>query len=173
MYVYCLFCQTQRCKVIAKLMEVRGAYRAFSPRIIRKQRKQGENIRKEFDLLPGYVFIYSDERMADYREFCGIDGVIRRIGRTEQGYELSGSDLEFALKLLEKDGTVGGMKACHIGDEVTLEDSLFADSQGKVTEIDYRKERAKVSFVFDRTQREIWVSLDEVKHLNKTEGEQE
>ena len=173
MYVYCLFCQTQRCKVIAKLMEVRGAYRAFSPRIIRKQRKQGENIRKEFDLLPGYVFIYSDERMADYHEFCGIDGVIRRIGRTEQGYELSGSDLEFALRLLEKDGTVGGMKACHIGDEVTLEDSLFADSQGKVTEIDYRKERAKVSFVFDRTQREIWVSLDEVKHLNKTEGERE
>ena len=171
-YAYCLFCRTQRCGTIAKLMEIRGAYRAFSPRIIRKQRKQGENIRKEFDLLPGYVFIYSDERMADYHEFCGIDGVIRRIGRTEQGYELSGSDLEFALRLLEKDGTVGGMKACHIGDEVTLEDSLFADSQGKVTEIDYRKERAKVEFVFDRNSCSSWISLEDVKQQHRIDEEQ-
>ncbi len=32
-------------------------------------------------------------------------------------------------------------------------------------EIDYRKERAKVAFVFDNTRREIWVALDEVKRL--------
>ena len=170
-YVYCLFCLTQRCKVIAKLMEIRGVYRAFSPQIIRKQRKQGENIKKQFDLLPGYVFIYNEERMTDYRAFYGMDGVIRRVGRTEQGYELTGPDLDFAMKLLEKDGVVGGMKACHIGDEVRLEDPLFSGCEGQVTEIDYRKERAKVTFVFDKTRREIWVSLDEVKHLPGPEGE--
>ena len=104
MYVYCLFCVTQRCAVIAKLMEVRGAYRAFSPRIIRKQRKKGENIERSFDLLPGYVFIYSEERLTDYRAFFGIDGVIRRVGRRDDGYELEGPDLDFAMKLLEKDG---------------------------------------------------------------------
>ena len=60
MYAYCLFCLTQRCKVIAKLMEIRGAERAFSPQIIRKQRKQGENVKKQFDLLApggGYMFL--------------------------------------------------------------------------------------------------------------------
>ena len=170
-YAYCLFCRTQRCGAIAKLMEIRGAYRAFSPRIIRKQRKQGENIRKQFDLLPGYVFVFSEERMTDYREFSGMDGLIRRVGRTEDGYELEGPDLDFALKLLEKDGVVGGMKACHIGDEVMLEDRLFSSCEGRVTEIDYRKERAKVAFVFDNTKREIWVSLDEVKHLSAQEEE--
>jgi len=170
MYAYCLFCLTQRCKVIAQLMEIKGADRAFSPQIVRKQRKQGENVKKQFDLLPGYVFIYNEERLTDYSFLFGIDGVIRRVGRTEKGYELEGSDLEFAMKLLEKDGIVGGMKACHIGDEVTLEDPLFSGCEGKVTEIDYRKERAKVSFVFDNVKREIWVALDEVKHLNQPEG---
>ena len=164
MYAYCLFCVTQRCKVIAKLMEIRGAARAFSPQIVRRQRKQGENIQKQFDLLPGYVFVYSEERITDYREFFGMDGVIRRVGRTETGYELAGADLDFAMKLLEKDGIVGGMKACHIGDEVTLEDPLFSGCEGKVTEIDYRKERAKVAFVFDNQKREIWVSIDEIKN---------
>ena len=170
-YVYCLFCLTQRCKVIAKLMEIRGAARAFSPQIIRKQRKQGENIKKTFDLLPGYVFVYSESRLSDNRFFFGTDGVIRRVGRTDTGYELAGPDLDFAMKLLEKDGTVGSVKACHAGDQVILEDPLFSGCEGKVTEIDYRKERARVSFVFDNTKREIWVSLDGISQLSGPEGE--
>ena len=172
MYAYCLFCQTQRCEVIAKLMEIRGVDRAFSPHIIRKQRKQGVNVERRFDLLPGYVFIYNKDRLTDYRLFYGMNGVIRRVGRREDGYELEGSDLDFAMKLLEKDGLVGGMRACRIGEEVTLEDPLFSGCQGKVTEIDYRKERAKVEFVFDKNSCSTWVALDEVKHLRKAEEEQ-
>ena len=101
-----------------------------------------------------------------------MDGVIRRVGRRDDGYELEGSDLDFAMKLLEKDGLVGGMRACRIGDDVTLEDPLFSGCQGEVTEIDYRKERAKVEFVFDKNSCSTWVALDEVKHLRKAEEEQ-
>ena len=171
MYAYCLFCVTQRCRVIAKLMEIRGVKRAFSPQIIRKQRKKGENVRKRFDLLPGYVFLYSEERLVDYTLFCGMDGVIRRVGQTEKGYELEGSDLDFAMKLLAKDGLVEGMILYRSGDEVKLQDTLFNGCEGKIIEIDYRKERAKVSFVFDQTEREIWVALEDVKHTRRPEGE--
>ena len=172
MYAYCLFCLTQRCGVIARLMEIRGVRRAFSPQIIRKQRKKGENIERRFDLLPGYVFVYSDERLTDYRLFNGIDGVIRRVGRHDGGYELEGSDLDFAMKLLEKDGLVGAMKFCRVGDEVSLEDPLFSGCQGRVAEIDYRKERAKVAFVFDKNTCSTWVSLEDVRPLHHTEEEQ-
>ena len=106
MYVYCLFCRTQRCSRIAQLLEIRGAARAFSPKILSKQRKQGQNYDRERDLLPGYVFIFSEERLVNYDMFAGIDGVIRRVGRTETGYELEGPDREFAFGLLEKDGKV-------------------------------------------------------------------
>ena len=167
-----MFCLTQRCKVIAKLMEIRGAERAFSPQIIRKQRKQGENVKKQFDLLPGYVFIYNEERLTDYRFFFGIDGVLRRVGRTETGYELAGADLDFAMKLLEKDGAVGAMKTCREGDEVMLEDPLFSGCEGRVTTVDYRKERAKVEFVFDRNSCSSWISLEDVKQQHRIEEEQ-
>ena len=172
MFVYCLFCVTQRCKVIAQLMEIRGAHRAFSPQIIRKQRKQGRNTEHCFDLLPGYVFIYSNERLTDYRTFYGIDGVIRRVGKQDDGYELAGTDYDFAMRLLEKNGVVGSMKVCCIGDEVTLEDPIFIGCQGHVTRIDYRKERAKVEFTFDRNSCCTWVALENVKHLHKTREEQ-
>ena len=79
MYTYCLFCRTQRCQRIAQLLEIRenGVQRAFSPKILSRQRKQGLNIDRERDLLPGYVFLFSDERLIDYETFAGIDGVIR------------------------------------------------------------------------------------------------
>ena len=172
MYAYCLFCQTQRCEVIAKLMEIRGVDRAFSPHIIRKQRKQGVNVERRFDLLPGYVFIYNKDRLTDYRLFYGMNGVIRRVGRREDGYELEGSDLDFAMKLLEKDGLVGTMKICRVGDEVALEDPLFSGCQGRVVAIDYRKERAKVEFVFDRNSCSSWISLEDVKQQHRIEEEQ-
>ena len=169
MFVYCLFCETQRCKVIARLMEIRGVIRAFSPQIVRRQRKKGENREVQFDLLPGYVFIFSEYRMADYTQFFGMDGVIRRIGKQEDGYELAGADLDFAMKLYEKDGLVGSMKTCCIGDEVTLEDPLFNGCQGRVTRIDRRKERARVDFVFDNIACHTWISIDGVNKEKKEE----
>ena len=152
-------------------MEIRGAGRAFSPRIIRKQRKKGENLERRFDLMPGYVFIYSEERLTDYRIFFGMDGVIRRVGRQDNGYELEGPDLDFAMKLLEIDGLVGSVKVYRTGDKVMLEDPLFSGCRGRVVQVDFRKERAKIEFVFDGNGSSTWVSLEDVNQLYPTEGE--
>ena len=160
MYVYCLFCRTQRCARIARLIEIRGGIRAFSPRILSRQRKEGVNVPTERDLLPGYVFLFSEERLEDYSAFTGIDGIIRRVGKTENGYELDGPDREFALRLLERGGQVGAMKMVKIGETVRLEDSLFEGSEGVVTKIDYRKERARVDFRFEGNDCHAWVAVD-------------
>ena len=162
MYAYCLFCRTQRCARIAQLLEIRdnGVRRAFSPKILSRQRKQGLNIDRERDLLPGYVFLFSDERLMDYETFAGIDGVIRRVGRTESGYELEGTDREFALNLLGSGGKVGALKMINVGETVRLENSLFDGSEGVVTKIDYRKERARVDFRFEGNDCHAWVAVD-------------
>ena len=163
MYVYCLFCRTQRCARIARLLELRGVERAFSPRILSKQRVEGRNIPRERDLLPGYVFLFHNECLAEWDIFSGIEGVIRRVGRTENGYELEGADREFALALLEKDGMIGAMKLAAVGEKVRLEDGLFEGSEGVVTKIDYRKERARVDFTFEGNACHTWVAVENVK----------
>ena len=160
MYVYCLFCRTQRCDRIARLMEIRGVNRAFSPKILSKQRKEGVNVPREWDLLPGYVFLFNEERLPTFEPFAGVDGIIRRVGRTEQGYELDGPDRDFALSLLDKNGIVGAMKLVRIGETVRLEDPLFEGSEGVITRIDYRKERARVDFIFESSACHTWVALE-------------
>ena len=170
MYAYCLFCQTQRCARIAQLLEIRGMHRAFSPQILQKQRVKGENIKRFVDLLPGYVFVFSEERLTDYAVFFGIDGVIRKVGQADEWYELKGTDREFALDLLEKGGVVGTVRVVKVGDEVKLEDPLFANVEGKVTQIDWRKQRARVDFVFRGNACHTWIAFDEVKHVPDIRG---
>ena len=165
MYVYCLFCRTQRCARIARLMEIRGVERAFSPKILSKQRIEGKNVFKEHDLLPGYVFLFHEERIIEWDIFSGIDGIIRRVGRTEKGYELEGADREFALGLYEKNGQVGAMKLVSVGETVRLVDNLFDGSEGVVTKIDYRKERARVDFKFEGNACHTWVAIEEVRRV--------
>lgn len=52
------------------------------------------------------------------------------------------------------------MKAIKIGNAVTLEDELFSEHNGKIIEIDYRKQRAKIEFSFINTTCYSWVACD-------------
>ena len=167
MFVYCLFCRTQRCARIARLMEIRGVDRAFSPTILSRQRVEGQNVSRKRDLLPGYVFLFHGERLMSWDMFAGIDGIIRRVGRSEQGYELEGADRELALGLYEKNGQVGAMKLVNIGETVQLEDPLFEGSSGTVTKIDYRKERARVDFRFEGNDCHTWVAIENVRKVSR------
>jgi len=160
MYTYCLYCQTQRCKVIAQLLEIKGVDRAFSPQIVRRIRKKGVNTDLECDLLPGYVFIYHEDELSDPRFFYGIDGIIRQVGRSEETWQLKGSDRDFALRLLEKNGRVGTQRVFLEGERVVLTDPLFQGCQGRVTKVDNRKKRARVDFVFNGTDCHTWIAFE-------------
>ena len=89
------------------------------------------------------------------------------MGRSEQGYELEGADLEFALGLYEKNGQVGAMKLVNVGETVKLEDPLFEGSSGVVTKIDYRKERARVDFRFEGNDCHTWVAIEDVRKAGR------
>lgn len=56
------FCQTIKCKKIAETLNKKAFIeKAISPQIIKRQRKLGINIEAEYDLLPGYIFIYTND----------------------------------------------------------------------------------------------------------------
>lgn len=140
-------------------MEKNGLERAFSPQIVRRQRKKGENIELMFDLLPGYVFVYSSQPLKELSHLK-VDGVIRLLGSPDNGYCLVEEDRLFALNLLERNGLIDVLNLLRVGDTVTISDELFLGHQGKVVQIDYRKQRAKVLFEFSGVSWNCWVACN-------------
>lgn len=171
MHAYCLFCQTQKCKSVARTLEIRGVPRAFSPQIIKRQRVKGKNVDRMYDLLPGYVFVYSEEALADFSVFRGLDGMIRRLGVPEEGYELTGGDREFAMRLYRKNGVIGQITVFKVGDAVRLDDPLFAGSDGRITRIDLRKQRARVEYRFAGMSCYTWIACDMISAVGAPEEE--
>lgn len=174
MYAYCLFCETQRCRTVAYLLEHRGvADRAFSPQIIKRARVKGKNVDRPYDLLPGYVFLFSETPLKDFTPFRGITGIVRRIGDPQNGWALSDGDFDFARSLLRKDGTVGQLTVFKVGDEVRLDDPLFNGCAGKITRIDYRKQRARVDYHFAGMDCFTWIAVDMIRDKEKEAKESE
>ena len=160
MFAYCLQCQTQRCRIIAELLEKKGALRAFSPRIISRQRKQGKLEDHAYDLLPGYVFVYTEQQLESFDIFSHVDGIIRRLSSDTSSGCLTGSDFDFAMNLYRKNGVVGAVTIFKEGDSVRIDDPLFQGYNGTVLYIDHRKQRAKLQFHFDEKDWMIWTACD-------------
>lgn len=156
---YCLFCETLKCKKVAALLERSGIDYAFSPQIIKRQRRKGTNIDIMFDLLPGYVFAFTSSPLKDAATLR-VDGVIKLLGIPECGYCLTGEDQAFALELLKRKGLVDVIKAIRIGDRVKLVDDLFYGCEAEIVQIDYRKQRAKIVFIFAETSCSSWIACD-------------
>lgn len=140
-------------------MEKDGIDRAFSPQIIRRQRKNGKNIDVMLDLLPGYVFAYSNREVKEVSHLK-VDGVIRLLGSPKDDYCLQDEDQSFALGLLERNGLIDVLNVLQIEDTVTLSDKFFSGCEGQVIQIDYRKQRAKILFSFSEMCFTTWVACN-------------
>ena len=158
--VYCLFCQTKKAGEVAYILENRGLVRAFSPQIVKRQRVQGQNEDRVYDLLPGYVFVYANEELNTTRYFSEISGIIRRLGLRENRFQLQNGDRDFAMQLYRKNGLVGEITVFKEGDLVCIEDPLFQGCNGKITRMDYKKQRARVEFEFAGNVCVSWVACN-------------
>ena len=172
MYAYCLQCQPQRSKAIAEYLQRTGAVdRAFSPSVIQHHRKQGQNVKESYDLLTGYLFLYAERRLQSLRPVLDVIGAIRLL-RYQDQYELRGSDYDFAMDLYGRNGIVNVMKLIKAGDQIRLSDPLFDTLQGKVAEVDYRKQRAKILYQFAFNEVAVWVAFDEVIRCEASDAEE-
>ena len=163
MYVYCLFCRTQRCDRIAEVLQCCGVDHAFSPKIVGRHRRKGILLDQTYDLLPGYVFVYSEQEWQDLTPYRWVDGLLHHVGRVEDGRELTGADRTFALDLLDLEGCVRPATLIQEGEQVRLQDSFFAGGRGTVTRVDYKRQRARVSFTFDGLDCSVWIAVNTIR----------
>ena len=163
MHAYCLFCETQKCAVIALQIRQRYGVRCISPRIIQRKWVKGVCTEEQHDWLPGYIFLYSDEPLTP---FYGISGVIRWLG----GGELANEDLAYAEMILRSDGILGTVHLAEVGDRCVIDDPRWAGMNGTVTKIDRGRRRCCVEFLFDRVRRSVWVGYDLVSKAKDEES---
>ena len=165
MHAYCLFCETQKCKSIATLIERTQGIRCISPEIIQRKWTKGtcEEVRHLW--LPGYIFLYPEEPII---EPLHIPGIIRILGDGE----LKGSDLVFANMLYEHDGVISIIHLTKEGQHCIIDHPLWQKIEGKVIKMDRGRKRCCVDFIFDSVRRSIWLGYEMVQPIlvEKTTG---
>ena len=159
MHAYCLFCETQRCGLIAAYIEKTTAYRCISPRIIQRKWIKGTAREENHAWLPGYIFVYSEEPIIPRFD---VSGIIRCIG----GGELTGSDFGFADMLYQQNGIIGTIRLAQVGDRCRVADPIWENMQGTIIKLDRGRKRCCVEFEFDQIRRTVWVGYDLVKTEN-------
>ncbi len=161
MYAYCLFCETQKCKIIANIIEHKYGIRCIPPEIIQRKWTKGvcEDLRHPW--LPGYVFLYSDEPVTDPLQ---VSGIIRKLGDGE----LKNEDLAFANMLYNHNGVMGTIQLVEEGQHCTVSDPLWQKMEGKVIKIDRGRKRCCVEFTFDDARRTVWLGYELIKPVKET-----
>lgn len=160
MECYCLFCKTPRCASIASLLSNRPGYSAISPKLVQRKWVKGSCVEEVRDLLPGYVFVYTEEPLEAYDALRALDGVLRLLGRSEDGYRLDGEDERFARMLHDNGGVIGILRAFEAGDRIRLAADALPGYEGEIIQVDRRKGRAQVLIRFDEREIRLWVGFD-------------
>ena len=176
MHIYCVFCQTQKAAKVARFLEVVQKdicrTRCISPKIVQRCWVRGKEELREHNYLPGYLFLYTEKPVSRFDQLRSVEGVLRILGRQEDGYELKGSDRSFAQMIYDMGGTIGILKTVQVGDQVRLDADLYSGFTGEVIKLDRRKGRAKIRFEFDGNIQTSWVGYEMIRKPDREVTEQ-
>ena len=163
MYTYCVFCETQKTRTVSVQVEQTFGCKVISPKREQLKWVKREAIRERHDLLPGYIFLYAEEKIEQPGMIRRIPGVIRCLSDNEHQYVLQGSDETFALMLLERDGVIGKTKVYQEGDRIQICDGAYAGLETVILKVNRRNMRMMIQIPFGGMQVETWMEYEMVK----------
>jgi len=167
MLVYCLFCETVKCNYVADKAEHEFCCKAISPKQIQHTWSKGKMVDIEHDLLPGYVFLYTEDGPLDIDRIQAIRGVIRCLCSSDKEYELTGEDEKFALMLMHNNGIIGETKVYQEGQIIHICEGAFEGLETRIVKVNRQKKRMQIEIPFASTFVKTWVGFD---IINNPEG---
>lgn len=169
MYTYCLFCETGKCGYVEKAVMQKMPCRAIYPKQVQHTWSKGKMVDIIHDLLPGYVFVYAEKEPLDIAWLRSVQGVIRCLSSQDRQYELTGSDEQFALMLLEKDGVIGKTKVYQEGQLIRICQGAFQGVETKILKVNRRNMRMQIEIPFASQNIKTWVEYEIVESAEKEE----
>ena len=166
-YTYCLFCETAKCGYVAKSCEQVFGCRAIYPKQIQHTWSKGKMVDLEHDLLPGYVFLYAEEQPLSRTLLHSVEGVIRILQDQEQRCELSGSDEQFALMLLSRDGVIGKTKVYREGQQIRICEGAYKGVETRILKVNHRNMRMQIEIPFAKQTVKTWVEYELVEDADE------
>ena len=163
MYTYCLFCETVKCNTIARRAEQMFECRAISPKRVQHTWDKGKRIDRINDLLPGYVFLYSEDQRIDIARLRRLDGYIRCLKGGEDDFELTGTDEQFAMILLHQGGVIGKTKVYQVGQRIHVCRGAFEGVRAEILKVDHRIGRMLIQLPFAKRSVQTWVEYEIVE----------
>ena len=156
--VRCLMVETGYERIVSRLMEIRHLGRALYPQRVRIRKFRGVWHKDRIRLLPGYVFVYTEEEIP-IRYYQGLEHVLKvlRYDREPNGY-LKGMDLEFASTISELDGKMEILDAVDEEGFIRVTDQLLNLLNGEVLSVDRRKQLVKIRIHLMGTTRIIYMN---------------
>ena len=167
MYVYCLFCEAGKSKYVARFAEELYGCRTLAPKQIQHTWSGGQMIDRVRDLLPGYVFLFTEEKIPNPASLTMMQDVNRCLRDSSQRYELSGNDEQFALMLLRKDGVIGKTPVYQEGDCIRIREGAFAGLETRILKVERRASRMLVEIPFADQAVRTWLEYEIVENLEK------
>ena len=166
--VWCLFCTTGKESSVAERIHEKGWGRAIFPQRVKTIRRNREWTEQSAPLLPGYVFMYMQQRKTNRVELEKLLGVIRVLDYSEPGEStLLGRDREFADWLWHFDGKIGTMQALQVGDRIEIIDGAFRALNGTILRMDRRRQTFLVSLDTEGVIRKVWLTYEVVEKRKK------
>ena len=163
MFTYCLFCETVKCGMIARSVGQIFDCRAISPKRVQHTWDKGKRIDRINDLLPGYVFLYSDTELGDFSKLRTLDGFIRCLKGSEERFELADSDEQFALMLLRQGGIIGKTKVYKEGQRIHVCSGALEGVHAEIVKVDHRNGRMLIEMPFAKRVVRTWVEYEIVE----------
>ncbi|MCR4876817.1 MAG: hypothetical protein K5922_06575 [Clostridiales bacterium] len=144
--VRCLMVETGEEGRVMQLLRVRQLGRGMFPQRVRIRKIRGVWRKDRMRLMPGYVFVFSDEEIP-VRSYQGMEHVLKvlRYEREPEGY-LHGADLDFARTICELDGKLDVLNAVDEDGFIRITDTLLKQLHGEVASVDRQKRQVRIRF---------------------------
>lgn len=167
---YCVFCKTgSEISVAEKINIIEPSVKAIAPMRIVQEKREGKWMGKQKVLLPGYVFLYTENdlnaniisKLTDLYKVLSYDHGVR---------SLMGKDYDYAMWIWKYHGSIDTSKVLTVGKSVKVIEGPLLDANGVIKKLDKHKRKIWVEFNFDGITRMIVLSAECIDSIDGNDG---